>query len=299
MSRRRILGELVTFKDASHFHHDGILYERPEHRTTIVHVHGSFGNFYQNGFLRVMAEVYLHAGINFLCFNLRGHDALAEGYRHEWDFEYAGGAITPFEACVDDIDAAVGFAGEFSERIVLQGHSLGCDRVLHYMVTKRPACDLILLSPCDSYQLQANWIAPETVGQQIERLRSVSPDIGEYDWLPSREYGIRQGDWSYSIPITRSALLSVMSGPVFELIRYDQSPPFYIDQQALIYLGGDDTLQTVSREAVRDYFSRGVRNVGLMSLHPEGDHSLWGCESAVSEEIVRWVNLEGAHQPRT
>src|SRR5262245_35994529 len=93
MERHKVVGELVSFKNSKEFHHDGILYQDASYRTTIIHIHGSFGNFYQNEFLRVMAKVYMAAGINFLSFNLAGHDALAEGYRHEWDFEYVGGAV--------------------------------------------------------------------------------------------------------------------------------------------------------------------------------------------------------------
>jgi hypothetical protein len=79
MQRRRVLGELVTFKNSKKFHHDGILFYSGEHRPAIVHVHGSYGNFYQNEFIRTMAEVYLAANINFLSFNLAAHDAVAEG----------------------------------------------------------------------------------------------------------------------------------------------------------------------------------------------------------------------------
>jgi pimeloyl-ACP methyl ester carboxylesterase len=298
MTRRRVLGELVTFKDATEFHHDGILYERRENRTTIVHVHGSFGNFYQNEFLRVMAETYLRGGINFLSFNLRGHDALTEGYRHEWDFEYAGGAITSFDSCVQDLQGAVDFVSPISDRVILQGHSMGCDRVLHYMLSTGNHHESILLSPCDSYELQADWIAPETAEQQVDRLRAANRDAPDYDWLPLNEYGIRRGDWSYSIPITRPSFLSVVEGPAFKLVRLSKPAEFFIDQRMLIYIGGDDTLQTAPRDAMLTYFTERVADVRLTSLYPEGDHSLWGCEEEVSNEIVAWVN-EQSHQPRT
>jgi len=137
MSRIHVTGELVTFKNEREFHHDGILYQDDKHAVTIVHVHGSFGNFYQNEFLRIMADAYVDAGINFLSFNLAGHDAMAEGYRHEWDFEYVGGAITQFDECLLDIQAAVDFVQPFSERVILQGHSIGCDRVLHFCFNVR------------------------------------------------------------------------------------------------------------------------------------------------------------------
>jgi len=289
MERHNVLGELVSFKNSKQLHHDGILYQNDSHRTTIIHVHGSFGNFYQNEFLRIMAKAYMSARINFLSFNLAGHDALAEGYRHEWDFEYVGGAVMDFDECIFDIQGAIDFVRQFSDRIILQGHSMGCDRVLHFILATRSKHDIILLSPCDSYQLQANWIAPETIEQQIERLKGRLSIEGALDWLPMGEYGIRQGDWDYLIPITRKSLLRVMEGPAFRLIRIDHPADFRINQRVLIYIGGDDTLQTAPAQVMFRYFEERVHELTRISLFPDGDHSLWGCEREVSDEIVRWV----------
>jgi hypothetical protein len=296
--RHRVLGEIVTFKNSNAFHHDGILYADASYTTTVVHVHGSFGNFYQNEFLRVMAKNYLASRINFLVFNLAGHDALAEGYRNEWDFEYAGGAVTKFEECINDIQAAIDFVSPFSKRVVLQGHSMGCDRVLHFLLTSGAKHDFILISPCDSYRLQTHWIAPETIDHQIERLKSEPVSAEGLDWLPTREYGLGQGEWTYPIHITRSSLLSVLEGPAFQLVRIDQPAAFHIDQNALIYIGGDDELQTSPRDIMFKYFDDRVRHLTPVSLYPEGDHSLWGCEQEVSDEVVNWINSV-IHQPNT
>ena len=185
MNRHKILGELVTFKSSAGLHLDGILYQDDSNRKTIIHIHGSYGNFYQNFFVRLMADRFLESRLNFLSFNLAGHDGFGEGYRNIEDFEYVGGSVQDFSECIADIEGAIAFVTTFSEEIVLQGHSLGCDRILHYLITKKSTLDFILLSPCDSYQLQCNWIHPETVEEQIARLRR--EDTGqEFDWLRTR-----------------------------------------------------------------------------------------------------------------
>src|SRR2546426_6395954 len=145
MKRNSPLGELVTFKSSAGLHLDGILYRREENVTTIIHVHGSYGNFYQNHFIRLMAESYLASQINLLSFNLAGHDGFGEGYRNMEDFEYVGGAVNDFGECVSDIAGAVAFVNGFSDRIILQGHSLGCDRILHYLVVRKSSLDFVLL----------------------------------------------------------------------------------------------------------------------------------------------------------
>ncbi len=285
MNYNKVLGELVTFQNEDGFHLDGILYRNDHNRATIVHVHGSLGNFYQNNFLRLMASIYGKAGINLLAFNLASHDGVGEGYRYEKDFEYVGGSLTDFSRCVQDIKGAISFASGFSEKIVLQGHSLGCDRVLHYLITSGAKNDFVLISPCDSYQLQANWIAPETVEEQVTRIRSSTGEL--FDWLPIREYGIRQGNEFYNIPVARKAFLSIAEGPPFKLIRISSPADYHLDNKAFVYIGGKDDLQTWSSETMFKYFEERVRHVTRFDVS-NGKHSLENCETEVAEAIVQW-----------
>lgn len=285
----RVLGELITFENGLGLALDGILYSEDKNSTTVIHIHGSVGNFYQNSFVRKMAVMYGAAGINLLSFNTASHDGLAEGYRDWSVFQYIGGAISDFGECVADIEGAVKFARRFSTRIVLQGHSLGCDRVVHFLTTKEASYEFILLSPCDSYELQVNWIAPETVERQIERLKVEKPSDPECDWLPSREYGVRQGkEWTYSIPITRRALLSIMQGPPYRLFKIREPANFSLPQRALIYLGGNDALQAWPQDVMFEYLQERIRNATKVYV-PDGDHMLGGCEMVVIGKIVEWL----------
>lgn len=274
MKRHIALGELVTFKSSAGLHLDGILYQRDKNRRTLIHVHGSYGNFYQNHFLRLMVERYLASDINFLSFNLAGHDGFGEGYRKVDDFEYVGGGISDFSECIADIEGAIVFAKDFSDRVILQGHSLGCDRILHYLITQKSRLDFILLSPCDSYKLQCNWIYPETVENQIARLKGDDRGV-EFDWLPSKEYGMKQGEWTYPLPVTRAALLSIMEGPPFKLMNLSSPSEFYIDQRALVYIGGKDLLQTAPSDVMYRYLEKRIRDV-RRAYFGEGDHNLLG-----------------------
>lgn len=288
MLRHKILGELVTFNNTQGLHLDGILYQNDTNKTTIIHIHGSLGNFYQNQFLRLMAKSYLNAGINLLSFNLGCHDGVGEGYRHEGDFEYVGGSVTDFSTCVFDIEGAISFVNQFSERIILQGHSIGCDRILHFLISRKMTHDFILLAPCDSYQLQANWIAPETVEAQIKRLKTEAKFEDKFDWLPSSEYGIRGNGENYIIPINRKALLSIMEGPPFRLIRIGNPSNFTLNQRALIYIGGKDALQTEPADVMFRYFEERIRNVTTEYI-PHGDHDLRGYEYEITEKIIKWI----------
>jgi len=286
--RTPALGELVTLRGSNGFDVDGILF-RGRGQTIVVHVHGSLGNFYHNSFVRHMAAAYQLSGVGFLAVNLSAHDGLAEGYRCGSDFEYVGGSVARWEDCVAEIEGAVAFATCHGERVVLQGHSLGCDRVVHYLLLKGGSHDVVLLSPCDSYQLQSEWLAPETVEGQIARLKQESATDPVLDWLPSREYGLRRGDgWTYHIPITRPALLSIMEGPPFSLFRLSRPMQYQVLSDALVYIGGADRLQAWPSEVMFEFLQPRVRRLTRL-FDPDGDHMLAPNAIALAEGIARWV----------
>lgn len=292
MEMRSVLGELITIDNGCGFQLDGIVYREDSARTTVVHIHGSFGNFYQGRLVRVMAMMYRDSGINLLSVNLASHDGLAEGYRSEDKFEYAGGAVTDFNECTTDIAGAVQFAKDFSDRVILQGHSLGCDRILEYSIKNNAPYDLVLLSPCDSYQLQANWIAPETVEEQIQRLKLEAPGDPDFDWLPSREYGVKGGgDWTYSIPVTRKAFLTIAEGAPYRLMRISSGVPFRLNQRAFIYIGGLDALQVWPNRVMFDYLRSRINEMEEVYID-QGDHNLSGCEEAVTQRIIQWASRD-------
>ena len=290
MESRRALGELITLESTLGFQLDGIVYRQDSARTTVVHIHGSFGNFYQSRFVRLMAAMYRDAGMNLLSVNLASHDGLVEGYRHEDEFEYAGGAVADFNECTADISGAVQFAQSFSDRIILQGHSLGCDRILEYLIVNGAPYDLVLLSPCDSYQLQANWIAPETVEEQIRRLKVKTSRHPDLDWLPIQEYGVKGGgDWTYNIPVTRKAFLTIAEGAPYRLMRISSPASFRLNKRAFVYIGGLDALQVWPHDVMFDYLGQRLDSVEAVFIG-DGDHNLSGCEEAVTQRIIEWAS---------
>jgi hypothetical protein len=240
-----------------------------------------------------MGLVFTKAKANFLSINTTSHDGIAEGDKRG-KLEYVGGAYSKFEECVPDIEAAVTFARQFSDRIVLQGHSFGCDRVVHYLTATRAKHDCILLSPCDSYQLQCAWISPETVESQIARLKQALPSDPVFDWVPSREYGVKGlGDWTYSIPITRPALLSIMEGPPYQLFRVSKPAKFFLKQRALVCIGGRDALQSWPQDVMFNYLRERINDVTALYL-PDADHMIAKHERHVATKIADWLGLRPA-----
>jgi hypothetical protein len=279
-------GELVTFKNTDNRLLDGVLYEDKINKVIVIHIHGSSGNFYQNQFIRKMAYIYNKNHIDMLSFNLTGHDGIAEGYRNG-DFEYIGGSVTHFEECIADLDGAINFVSSLGKRIILQGHSLGCDRIVHYLVKSRKSYDFILLSPCDSYALQKKYISPETIEEQIQRLKSLNCEE-PHQLLRRKEYGVRQYDEDYFIPISRDALLNILEGPPLKLFRIDQPLEYFIDSHCLTYIGGRDSCQSHKSEVVFHHIANRTKSLKRLYIE-DGEHDLERYEDFIATQICEWI----------
>ena len=214
-----MLGKLVKIATADRHVLDGILYGAEESIATVLHVHGSLGNFYHQPFIPVFAQVLTGEGINLLSCNMRTHDGIAEGYDTEGMMKYVGGSLARFETCVEDIQGAVSWSRKkLGPNVYLQGHSLGCDRVLHFLESTTEELSPILLSPCDSYQLQKEWLGVEKFKQQEADIQKRKKDRAieeENAWTlaPQDAYGLKGGDgWTYEIPVTEEVLESILLG---------------------------------------------------------------------------------------
>ena len=286
-------GELLSVVNSAGFVLDGILFSPPDPRLAIVHVHGSLGNFYQQPFIRVFANRLAQHGVAVLSFNLTGHDGVSEGYTLDREMRYIGGSLSKFETCLDDLDVLLRFAGSICSQVVLQGHSLGCDRVLFYAQRRSAHVPLILLSPCDSYHLQEIWLDGEMISEQVARLMSGSDDDGQLNLVPASEYGVNGPDgWTYSIPISRDALLSIITGPPFQILHLDNSAQPVSNAPAFVYMGTGDTIRGAPLNEMTAHVQRLVPSAQVFTVK-QGDHSLDGCEEVVADAISEWAYRVG------
>ena len=221
-------GKLISFSNANNLELIGLLFEpQNQHTQTIViHIHGNYGNFYNNKFIWHMSKIYTMNNIAFLSFNLSVHDGLCEGYRLGV-LDYIGGGVSDYNESLLDIDAAVRFARQIGYRnIILQGHSLGCDKILDYIINKCfNDCKIVLLSPVDSYAVQSRWLElhkHETISQQTNRLKQhQNSNDGSLEWLNIDEYGaeVLNADRIYKIPVAKNALLSILEDSAFKYLN--------------------------------------------------------------------------------
>jgi len=146
--------ELIKFNTKDDLRLEGLVFEPDYHCTQIVvHVHGSGGNFYENKMIDACAKDFTDVGWAFMSFNNRG----AEIERIFDDYK-TGMIHEEFWDCENDIEAAIAFAKKRGYKdIVLQGHSLGCNKVVGYVLQRGFAGGIILLAPCDLVHVKQLW----------------------------------------------------------------------------------------------------------------------------------------------
>jgi hypothetical protein len=239
--------ETVKFYAEDGYIYSGLLYRADNAYKTVVHVHGACGNFLSFTALEDVVKCYIDNNINLLTFNLKGHDCISEGNWANGRFEYVGGSIMKFDECIDDIKNAITYCRTFSDTIILQGHSMGCERVLTYQLETEDYYDTILISPSDAYALQQSYISPRTIEEQLASLKRI-----ETNPLLLDEYGICNRGEDYIIPIFKDALISTMESYAFKLFRIDKPTDYYLPINCICCIGENDKLQMLSPQVMFD-----------------------------------------------
>jgi hypothetical protein len=270
----------------------GLLYRSKDAHTTVIHVHGMCGNMLSFSSLVDLAEIYQKNGYNLLTFNLKAHDCIAEGiYAEEFDakdeFYYVGGSLEPFERRFIDIQCAINFAEVFSQNIILQGHSMGCESTIAFQITTKKFYDTILISPCDAYKLQTDFIYPKTIEEQLVGLKSFSND----KMLPSHFYGINcpthTNIGTYTIPIYKKAMESILTGLALKVFRQDIDLKYFLPISCLCLLGRNDPMQTYLPQKAFDLLTPKFKSFKGIVL--DGDHEMKPCQDKLADEIIYWL----------
>ncbi len=150
----------------------GLLFEAEGADTLFLLIHGTAGNFYEEGFIEPLSRTLVAQGVSFLSFNNRG-----AGVYDPW--QKTGAAVELFEDSVIDIDAWIQYAlSKGYANVVLCGHSLGTEKVVYYMnhgTHKDVVRSAVLLAPSDSKGFQlygdpSNATSPD--GAQIQKYLS-------------------------------------------------------------------------------------------------------------------------------
>lgn len=135
----------------------------------VIFVHGMCQTIIDNYFTIVCGNILSEKKIGFLYAHNRGYSLENDILMKDGSYTRCGCMYEIFEDCVLDIDLAIEKVKELGyKRIILMGHSYGCNKLIYYYYKKRPdILGMILAS------------APDMVGLQLLRQKDYSILIKE------------------------------------------------------------------------------------------------------------------------
>ncbi len=152
-------------------------------KTVIIAIHGTASNFYENDFMKEITKVAHQKGVSVLLTNNRGTAVL-----QAWP-KLHGTALEHFEDCINDIDAWISYAIDKGySKIILQGHSLGTEKVIYYMSKGKynnKVKAVILLAFSDSWGAEMRYLKKKGTDGYMKEADNLAKEGKGYQFLIS------------------------------------------------------------------------------------------------------------------
>lgn len=114
-------------------------FESSEKDICVICIHGMCGTIIDNYFATVWGKLLSKESIGFIYEHNRGHSIENDIVMKDGTTKRYGCMYEIFEECVYDIDLAIEIAKNRGyKRIILLGHSYGCNKVIYYYYKKHP-----------------------------------------------------------------------------------------------------------------------------------------------------------------
>ncbi|MCR4330204.1 MAG: alpha/beta hydrolase [Candidatus Roizmanbacteria bacterium] len=134
----------------------GVHYDSGSKNTCVLCIHGMSGNFIENYFASVLGDTLSNQNIGFVYGHNRGYNHINDIVKKEADGKFKtvriGAMYERFEESINDIDAWLNEVKRLGyKKVVLLGHSLGCNKTIYFYSKKQPKdiAGVVLASPPD------------------------------------------------------------------------------------------------------------------------------------------------------
>lgn len=105
----------------------------------VIMIHGMCGTIVDNYFATVWGEMLSKNNIGFIYEHNRGHSIENDIVMKDGNFKRCGCMYEIFEESIYDIDLSINTAKDLGyKRIILLGHSYGCNKIIYYYYKKYP-----------------------------------------------------------------------------------------------------------------------------------------------------------------
>lgn len=145
----------------------------------VIHIHGMSGNGYENYFLDNLRNMYAENNVSLFAIDTRGRGIISD-FRQNDSWKHGGSCFEIFEESLHDIRGAIEYLKSVGKaRFILQGHSLGCTKVVNFVLNEDVSGveRVILLAPTD----MAGWASTDPNNQEylVKAKQLISEGKGE------------------------------------------------------------------------------------------------------------------------
>ncbi|MGC8479760.1 MAG: alpha/beta fold hydrolase [Candidatus Micrarchaeia archaeon] len=144
---------LIKFTASDKVKLEGILLGTNK-KTCLIYLHGMNGNFYKNS---IPFELSKQDKFSVFSINTRGHDVISTARKENSTRSFlAGTGAEIFTDCIKDIEGAIGVLENLGfKKIILSGHSTGCQKATYYVYKKKDkrVSAVMLFAPADDYSI--------------------------------------------------------------------------------------------------------------------------------------------------
>lgn len=270
---------------------DGYFSMPPSATLCVVHIHGASGNFYSNSFIQSICSQVNNVGCAFLSFNNRGSGRTSYIDNQDTGAKVKiGGTYEIFEECILDIAPWIKFLREKGiDKVILQGHSMGCHKAALYCDKDDQIDGLILISPSDIVGWQWSFLGERYKADKHTAMQMIDDGKGG-DLMPNGSFPLPISAESFNSWLGDNSLANIFNyyndGFDFKLIRSLRVPMFvcFGTENEVI---AKDVTTTVCLEKIK----HSISNVDNSEFHIfEGaPHSYKGHEELLAERIAEWI----------
>ena len=287
--------ELIKMKTSDNIELQGLLYT-PTNKTNkvVVFIHGLGDDFYKKSFLDYLARSFTENGYAFFPFNNRGNGYFTKLIkREENEITHIMGGCTfeIFEDSYLDIQAAIEYVEDLGyNEITLQGHSLGCSKVINYYNKSQEdklIKNIILLAPCDIVKSTINTVSESIYNKYAEKAKEMVLK-GQGNNLISH---LGPSQYNISANTFCSIYVENSNNDIFRYREknYKSQILSNIEIPVFIQIGEKDVLAlSEEKDVIIKYFNDNINKLDIKFIE-DSDHSFNNQEQIMSDNCITWL----------
>lgn len=248
----------------------------------IIHVHGMTDHFFEGNTMSVVKKVAEELGYGFLSFNNRGAEliTLING-------SFYGTCMEKFEESTYDIEAAITFMKKQGYgKIILSGHSTGCQKTAYYQYKKKNknVKAIVFLSPADDIGFQKKILGKKFTDSIQHAHKMIEEGLADY---PVPE--------SFMTPyFSARRYYNLYSGKTMEAHIFNYAEPLKVIKNLknpflAVFAEGEQYAAIPPKEMLKKIAKYAQNRKSKTALIPDGDHSFHGQGKRLAQELRKFL----------